>query len=241
MMQLMYAMSSIFWIFFLHFIIVSGKVDERVVENKNEPVDDILPFDYTKIDLSNLKLDSSRSSAKNITAVNNPHNGQIVNQHHDEIFSCDHVDRLSLSASKLGFDGKTKQEESKDVSSHDIDTEASEDTIADASKVVDLPFLLCNRVSVYPRKPDVVLPVGATLIPFNDSAWVAVSLDFSEHEDNLPNILWVMWEVDLSSISYYTLFCPAGSRRKWHLDSGALLKFKVIRYGICATEIYVLL
>lgn len=42
--------------------------------------------------------------------------------------------------------------------------------------------LLCNRIRVYPRKPDLVLPVGATLLPFSDGTWVAVSLDFSNQE-----------------------------------------------------------
>ncbi|PKU69945.1 double-stranded RNA-binding protein 1 isoform X1 [Dendrobium catenatum] len=143
----------------------------------NEPNDVILPFDYAdKLDLSNLKLDSSGSTAKNKTAVVN------VNNRHDEIFSNDHVDQINFPFSKLDFDGKTKQEESKDVS-----TEESKD--ADVLKIADSPSLLCNRVLVYPRKPDMVLPAGATLMPFSDSAWVAVNLDFSDREDNLPTIL----------------------------------------------------
>nr|XP_019703113.1 double-stranded RNA-binding protein 1 isoform X2 [Elaeis guineensis] len=42
--------------------------------------------------------------------------------------------------------------------------------------------LLCNRIRVYPRKTDQVLPEGATLLPFSDDMWVAVSLDFSNRE-----------------------------------------------------------
>ncbi|XP_038973774.1 double-stranded RNA-binding protein 1-like isoform X3 [Phoenix dactylifera] len=42
--------------------------------------------------------------------------------------------------------------------------------------------LLCNRIRVYPRKSDLVLPVGATLLPFSDDKWVAVSFDFSNQE-----------------------------------------------------------
>ncbi|KAH0468835.1 hypothetical protein IEQ34_002067 [Dendrobium chrysotoxum] len=157
----------------------------------NERNDVILPFDYAdKLDLSNLKLDSSGSAAKNkIAVVNNSHNSQNVNNRHDEIFSNEHVDRINFPVSKLDFDVKTKQEESKDVSTEDIDTEAIKDTDADVLKIADSPSLLCNRVLVYPRKPDMVLPAGATLMPFSDSAWVAVSLDISEHEDNLPTIL----------------------------------------------------
>ncbi|KAJ0989834.1 hypothetical protein J5N97_008190 [Dioscorea zingiberensis] len=40
--------------------------------------------------------------------------------------------------------------------------------------------LLCNRVRVYPRKPDIDLPEGATMLPFSDDLWVAVSLDYSQ-------------------------------------------------------------
>ncbi|ONK74283.1 uncharacterized protein A4U43_C03F4660 [Asparagus officinalis] len=42
--------------------------------------------------------------------------------------------------------------------------------------------LLCNRVRVYPRTSDMVLPEGAIPLPFSDDMWVAVSLDFSDHE-----------------------------------------------------------
>ncbi|XP_072950868.1 double-stranded RNA-binding protein 1-like [Typha angustifolia] len=42
--------------------------------------------------------------------------------------------------------------------------------------------LPCNRVHVYPRKPNLVLPEGATELPFSDDLWVAVSLDFANNE-----------------------------------------------------------
>lgn len=42
--------------------------------------------------------------------------------------------------------------------------------------------LLCNRVRVYPRTPDMVLPEGAIMLPFSDDMWAAVRLDFSTHE-----------------------------------------------------------
>uniref|UniRef100_A0A0D9V6A1 beta-glucosidase n=1 Tax=Leersia perrieri TaxID=77586 RepID=A0A0D9V6A1_9ORYZ len=43
--------------------------------------------------------------------------------------------------------------------------------------------LITNRVQVYPRRPDLVLPEGATLLPFSDDAWVAVSLPTLNHRD----------------------------------------------------------
>ncbi|WOL07936.1 double-stranded RNA-binding protein 1-like isoform X1 [Canna indica] len=36
--------------------------------------------------------------------------------------------------------------------------------------------MLCNRVQVYPRKSDLVLPEGAILLPCSDETWVAVSI-----------------------------------------------------------------
>lgn len=41
--------------------------------------------------------------------------------------------------------------------------------------------LLTNRVQVYPRRPDLVLPEGATVLPFSDDVWVAVSLPTLNH------------------------------------------------------------
>ncbi|KAL5228301.1 hypothetical protein ABZP36_016566 [Zizania latifolia] len=42
--------------------------------------------------------------------------------------------------------------------------------------------LLTNRVRVYPRRPDLVLPEGVTILPFSDDAWVAVSLPTFNHQ-----------------------------------------------------------
>ncbi|KAK1314018.1 hypothetical protein QJS10_CPA06g01958 [Acorus calamus] len=38
--------------------------------------------------------------------------------------------------------------------------------------------LLCDRICVYPRIPDMQFPEGVTLLPFGDNSWVAVSLDY---------------------------------------------------------------
>ncbi|KAI3869638.1 hypothetical protein MKX03_011835 [Papaver bracteatum] len=42
--------------------------------------------------------------------------------------------------------------------------------------------LLCNRVRVYPRKPDMVFPEGVTVMPISDDQWVAVSLDIPSQQ-----------------------------------------------------------
>ncbi|XP_026427245.1 double-stranded RNA-binding protein 1-like [Papaver somniferum] len=42
--------------------------------------------------------------------------------------------------------------------------------------------LLCNRVRVYPRKPDMVFPEGVTVMPISDDQWAAVSLDIPSQQ-----------------------------------------------------------
>ncbi|CAM0883451.1 unnamed protein product [Alopecurus aequalis] len=37
-----------------------------------------------------------------------------------------------------------------------------------------------NRIQVYPRRPDLVLPEGVSVLPFSDDQWVAVSIPFSQ-------------------------------------------------------------
>ncbi|KAM7522776.1 hypothetical protein LguiA_012678 [Lonicera macranthoides] len=39
-------------------------------------------------------------------------------------------------------------------------------------------YLLCNRVRVYPRVPDMEFPKGTVVLPISDDNWVAVSLEF---------------------------------------------------------------
>ncbi|XP_042511822.1 double-stranded RNA-binding protein 1-like [Macadamia integrifolia] len=40
--------------------------------------------------------------------------------------------------------------------------------------------LLCNRVRVYPRMPNMELTQGVTILPISDDKWVAVSLEFQD-------------------------------------------------------------
>ncbi|KAF8396317.1 hypothetical protein HHK36_017932 [Tetracentron sinense] len=44
--------------------------------------------------------------------------------------------------------------------------------------------LLCTRVRVYPRTPDMKLPKGVTMLPISDDKWVAMSLDSPSQEGN---------------------------------------------------------
>lgn len=37
--------------------------------------------------------------------------------------------------------------------------------------------LQCRRIRVFPNKPGIVLPEGASLLPFSDDKWIAVVLD----------------------------------------------------------------
>ncbi|KAK8953541.1 Double-stranded RNA-binding protein 1 [Platanthera guangdongensis] len=103
-----------------------------------------------------------------------------ANKPQGEILSSDRADRLNYSP--------LKAESKEDGSSEDGDSASIKDINGDIFKIGDSPTLLCNRVWVYPRKPDLVLPAGATLLPLSDSAWVAVSLDFPDRDDNLPTV-----------------------------------------------------
>ncbi|XP_043698180.1 double-stranded RNA-binding protein 1-like [Telopea speciosissima] len=40
--------------------------------------------------------------------------------------------------------------------------------------------LLCNRVRIYPRMPNMVFPKDITILPISDDKWVAVSLEFPD-------------------------------------------------------------
>lgn len=42
-------------------------------------------------------------------------------------------------------------------------------------------YLGTNRIQVYPRHTDMVIPEGATMLPFSDNEWVAVSLPYSNN------------------------------------------------------------
>ncbi|CAO2178078.1 unnamed protein product [Urochloa humidicola] len=42
-------------------------------------------------------------------------------------------------------------------------------------------YMLTNRIQVYPRHTDMTIPEGATMLPFSDDMWVAVSLPYSNN------------------------------------------------------------
>lgn len=42
-------------------------------------------------------------------------------------------------------------------------------------------YMLTNRIQVYPRHTDMVIPEGATVLPISDNEWVAVSLPYSNN------------------------------------------------------------
>ena len=74
-------------------------------------------------------------------------------------------------------DRTSKPSSPSDCSDHPITNVISKPPVGRAGS-----SLLCNRVRVYPRTPDMLLPEGAISLPFSDDMWVAVSLDFSKHE-----------------------------------------------------------
>ena len=44
-------------------------------------------------------------------------------------------------------------------------------------------YMLTNRIQVYPRNTDMAIPEGATMLPFSDNAWVAVSLPYCNNDE----------------------------------------------------------
>lgn len=77
----------------------------------------------------------------------------------------------------ISCDGTSSPSPTSDCSNHPVADVFSESPVGKTCS-----SLLSNRVRVYPCKPDVVLPKGAISLPFSDDTWVAVSLDFSNHE-----------------------------------------------------------
>ncbi|XP_042373277.1 double-stranded RNA-binding protein 1-like isoform X4 [Zingiber officinale] len=102
---------------------------------------------------------------------------EILQDEHDPVEKQGHI-----SASKNGKQplqdlpesGSSASSYSPDCSTrHNFTSAHSELPMPGSSR-----SMLCNRVQVYPRKADMVLPEGGTTLPFSDDSWVAVSLDF---------------------------------------------------------------
>jgi len=105
----------------------------------------------------------------------------------------EHTRKMSASHNKLDAEvPKNKEVTAKDTTSQDGTSRPS--SLSDCSDypvtnvISESPVgrasssLHCNRVRIYPRTPDMVLPKDAISLPFSDDTWVAVSLDFSNHE-----------------------------------------------------------
>ncbi|CAL4973806.1 unnamed protein product [Urochloa decumbens] len=45
-------------------------------------------------------------------------------------------------------------------------------------------YMFTNRIQVYPRNSDMAIPEGATMLPFSDDMWVAVSLPYSNNNED---------------------------------------------------------
>lgn len=45
-------------------------------------------------------------------------------------------------------------------------------------------YMLTNRIQVYPRNTDMAIPEGATMLPFSDDMWVAVSLPYRNNNED---------------------------------------------------------
>ncbi|GAY50813.1 hypothetical protein CUMW_129610 [Citrus unshiu] len=66
----------------------------------------------------------------------------------------------------------------------DVSALSISDSMAAKRATVTSSYLLCNRVRVYTRIPDIAFPKGITLMPISEDKWVAVSLEFPNEEGN---------------------------------------------------------
>jgi hypothetical protein len=48
-------------------------------------------------------------------------------------------------------------------------------------------YMSTNIIRVYPRNTDMAIPEGATILPFSDDMWVAVSLPYRNNNEGNPN------------------------------------------------------
>ncbi|XP_042469915.1 double-stranded RNA-binding protein 1-like isoform X2 [Zingiber officinale] len=135
---------------------------------KQEPGSEIKISEILQADLGHVK---NQESASAITIK------EILQDEHDPMEKQGHT-----SASKNGKQplqdlpesGSSGSSYSPDCSTrHNFTSAHSELPMPGSSR-----SMLCNRVQVYPRKADVVLPEGGIVLPFSDDSWVAVSLDF---------------------------------------------------------------
>ncbi|XP_042469919.1 double-stranded RNA-binding protein 1-like isoform X3 [Zingiber officinale] len=135
---------------------------------KQESGSEIKISEILQADLGHVK---NQESASAITIK------EILQDEHDPVEKQGH-----FSASKNGKQplqdlpesGSSASSYSPDCSTrHNFTIAHSELPMAGSSR-----SMLCNRVQVYPRKADMVLPEGGTTLPFSDDSWVAVSLDF---------------------------------------------------------------
>ncbi|XP_042469917.1 double-stranded RNA-binding protein 1-like isoform X1 [Zingiber officinale] len=150
--------------------IVDGAEDEHDHDHvqKQESGSEIKISEILQADLGHVK---NQESASAITIK------EILQDEHDPVEKQGH-----FSASKNGKQplqdlpesGSSASSYSPDCSTrHNFTIAHSELPMAGSSR-----SMLCNRVQVYPRKADMVLPEGGTTLPFSDDSWVAVSLDF---------------------------------------------------------------
>ncbi|KAJ6792267.1 double-stranded RNA-binding protein 1-like [Iris pallida] len=106
----------------------------------------------------------------------------------------DHTYNLASSLHNLDMDVSTKKEDRLEnilfedwkpssYPASNFSDHPTADVDSEFSAAQTTCSLHLNRVLVYPRKRGMVLPKGASVLPFSDDTWVAVSLDLSNHED----------------------------------------------------------
>ncbi|KAJ6799850.1 double-stranded RNA-binding protein 1-like [Iris pallida] len=137
-------------------------------------------------------MDEIGSSSVNVAAI---HQDDHVKHSPRKIMvnGNDYIDNLASSLDNLDVEVSTKEEDrvesilfedckASPCTASNFSKQPTADVASEISAAETTCSLLQNRVQVYPRKPGTVLPEGASVLPFSDDMWVAVSLDLSNHE-----------------------------------------------------------
>jgi hypothetical protein len=104
-------------------------------------------------------------------------------------------------------------------------------------------YMSTNIIRVYPRNTDMAIPEGATILPFSDDMWVAVSLPYRNNNEGNPNsalFFFYTGNPDPSSCHMAMPLLPTEAilpflKRRWRgCRSGTLTRTRGELTGDCA-------
>jgi hypothetical protein len=70
-------------------------------------------------------------------------------------------------------------------------------------------YMFTNRIKAYPRNTDMAIPEGATMLPFSDDMWVAVSLPYRINNEGNPSsaLFFLHWKPGSIVMSHGHALC----------------------------------